>query len=167
MSVFCLMCRGPGSNRRPLPLQGNALPTELPRHLEFNFQQSLLIQVLVLRQTVQDLIYISPAVYFRQRGQIWLQGKVRNQRNNNNYSPVRQLPKHGRTLRADQLTHHRVVFARKSYDFFQHFSLLFIHRFFQNSTNSSKIKLCTQTLTCAPGQNWTDIYSLGRNRSIR
>ena len=26
-------CRGPGSNRRPLPLQANALPTELPRHI--------------------------------------------------------------------------------------------------------------------------------------
>lgn len=26
------MCLGAGSNRRPLPLQGNALPTELPKH---------------------------------------------------------------------------------------------------------------------------------------
>lgn len=25
------MCLGAGSNRRPLPLQGNALPTELPK----------------------------------------------------------------------------------------------------------------------------------------
>ena len=25
------VCLGPGSNRRPLPLQGNALPTELPK----------------------------------------------------------------------------------------------------------------------------------------
>lgn len=31
--VFNILCRGPGSNRRPLPLQGNALPTELPRRL--------------------------------------------------------------------------------------------------------------------------------------
>ena len=27
-----LVCLGAGSNRRPLPLQGNALPTELPKH---------------------------------------------------------------------------------------------------------------------------------------
>lgn len=27
------LCLGPGSNRRPLPLQGNALPTELSRRL--------------------------------------------------------------------------------------------------------------------------------------
>ena len=26
-------CLGAGSNRRPLPLQGSALPTELPKHL--------------------------------------------------------------------------------------------------------------------------------------
>ena len=32
-AVFVYVCLGPGSNRRPLPLQGNALPTELPKHL--------------------------------------------------------------------------------------------------------------------------------------
>ncbi len=26
-----ILCLGPGSNRRPLPLQGSALPTELPK----------------------------------------------------------------------------------------------------------------------------------------
>ncbi len=26
------MCLGPGSNWGPIPLQGSALPTELPRH---------------------------------------------------------------------------------------------------------------------------------------
>ncbi len=31
--AFCTRCLGAGSNRRPLPLQGNALPTELPKQM--------------------------------------------------------------------------------------------------------------------------------------
>ncbi len=31
-----ILCRGPGSNRRPHPLQGYALPTELPRQAKAN-----------------------------------------------------------------------------------------------------------------------------------
>ena len=30
---LCYLCLGAGSNRRPLPLQGNALPTELPKQV--------------------------------------------------------------------------------------------------------------------------------------
>src|SRR3989344_4971983 len=32
MTVFIIRCLGPGSNRRPPPLRGDALPTELPKH---------------------------------------------------------------------------------------------------------------------------------------
>ncbi len=39
---FCIRCWGAGSNRRPLPLQGNALPTELPQHLNVTIVPFLL-----------------------------------------------------------------------------------------------------------------------------
>ncbi len=37
MGLETNLCREPGSNWRPLPLQGNALPTELSRQTHFNF----------------------------------------------------------------------------------------------------------------------------------
>ncbi len=33
LQKLTLLCQGPGSNRRPHPLQGYALPTELPWHV--------------------------------------------------------------------------------------------------------------------------------------
>ena len=38
---FKFLCRGAGSNRRLFPLQGNTLPTELPRHILFSKSNQL------------------------------------------------------------------------------------------------------------------------------
>ena len=56
MSIDILMynkkkCRDPGSNRGPLDLQSNALPTELSRHIlgcNYLLQNFLLLSVLTL-----------------------------------------------------------------------------------------------------------------------
>ena len=49
-----LLCLGPGSNRRPFPLQGNALPTELPKQLG-NYIKLLLLRKLTLELVDESL----------------------------------------------------------------------------------------------------------------
>lgn len=64
---FSIMCRGAGSNRRLFPLQGNTLPTELPRH---NYYINLFKTIIKFRppsassgKSLTGTVHLSPFDY--------------------------------------------------------------------------------------------------------
>ena len=115
-----VMCLESGSNRRPLPLQGSALPTELSRQLILSYPKIYFISVLPLIQ-IENILQLTCR---RQKVQIRLEEVERHE---DNRRPKEKLSDEREPLVAPDCAEHPVIVFSKRSCLFKHSLKLRVH----------------------------------------